>query len=111
MKRTTVLLAALLLASSCSQAAALAPVGGGREALVRFAGNDVLVEGRVSVLRAPACTQDATGVVCTGSTVEGQPIRFAGPPGEPATLVVTVGTQQLYSGSAQDVVDRSGRPS
>jgi hypothetical protein len=109
--KRAVLLAALLLANGCSQAAALAPVGGGREALVRFAGSDVLVERGVPILRAPACTQDAAGVVCTGTTTAGQPIRFEGPPGDPATLVVTVGAQQLYSGSAQDVVDRSGRPS
>lgn len=101
----------LVAASACSQAAALAPVSGGREALVRFAGNDVLVGRGVAILRAPVCTQDTAGVTCTGTTTDGQPIRVQGPPGDPARMVVTVGAATLYDGPVQDVIDRSGRPS
>lgn len=101
----------VVTASGCSQAAALAPVSGGREALVRFAGNDVLVGRGVAILRAPVCIQDTVGVACTGTTTDGQPITVEGPPGDPARMVVTVGATTLYDGPVQDVIDRSGRPS
>lgn len=100
-----------LAASACSQAAALAPVSGGRAALVRFAGNDVLVTKGVAILSAPVCAQDTSGVACTGTALDGQPIRVVCPPGDPARMVVTIGGTTLYDGPVQDVIDGSGRPS
>ena len=111
MRRLLLLVLVMLTASACSQAAALAPVSGGREALVRFAGNDVLVGKGVAILRAPVCTQGPAGVTCTGTTADAQPITVTGPPGDPARMVVTVGATTLYDGPVQDVIDSSGRPS
>ncbi len=101
---------AVALLAGCSQAAAIAPVGGDRQATIRFAGNDVLAEQAVAVLVSPTCTQDASGVTCTGRTVPGETIRFVCPPGNPALLTVTVADRRLYSGPVQDVIDRAGRP-
>ncbi|GAA1871446.1 hypothetical protein GCM10009836_60330 [Pseudonocardia ailaonensis] len=104
------LVAGLMLLAGCSQAAAIAPVSGGREALVRFAGNDVLVAQQVAVLEAPVCAQAGEVVTCSGSTVDGQEIKVAAPAGDPATMTVTVGSRTLYDGPVQAVVDKAGRP-
>lgn len=103
--------AATLTLAACSQVSALAPVGGNREALLRFAGNDVLVSSGVAIRTAPTCTTGQDDVVCTGEAVGGAPIRFSGAAGDPLVLVVTVGDRTLYDGPAQDVVDRAARPS
>ncbi|GAY09038.1 hypothetical protein [Pseudonocardia sp. N23] len=105
------LVVAALALTACSQAAALAPVGGSREALVRFAGNDVLVSSGVAIRTAPVCITGADGVVCTGAAVGGDPIRMTGTPTDPLVLVVTVGGRTLHDGPAQDVVDSAARPS
>jgi len=106
-----VLATATLTLTACSQVSALAPVGGNREALLRFAGNDVLVSHGVAIRTAPVCTTGQDDVVCTGGGVGGDPIRLPGAAGEPLVLVVTVGNRTLYDGPAQDVVDRAARPS
>lgn len=103
--------AAACTLTACSQVSALAPVGGNREALLRFAGNDVLVSQGVAIRTAPTCTTGQDDIVCTGEAVGGTPIRFSGPAGDPLVLVVTVGDRTLYNGPAQDVVDRGARPS
>ena len=105
------LLLVLVAAAGCSQVDALAPVGGGREALVRFAGNDVLVTKGVAIRTAPVCRYDAGAVTCEGSTLDGLPIRVTAPPGDPARMTVTVGSRTLYDGGVQEIVDASGRPS
>ncbi|ODT98965.1 MAG: hypothetical protein ABS81_26685 [Pseudonocardia sp. SCN 72-86] len=110
MKRLLAALLATLALSACSQVAAIAPVGGNREALLRFAGNDVLVAQGVAIRTAPVCTTGQADVVCTGEAVGGDPIRFTGAAGDPLVLVVTVGGRTLYDGPAQDVVDRAARP-
>lgn len=104
-----VLLAAPAL-GACSQVQAIAPVGGDRLALVRFAGNDVLAEQGVAVATYPVCRQDASAVTCTGTTLTGDPIVFSEPAATPLVLTVTVAGRSLYSGSAQAVVDRVSRP-
>ncbi|MCF7552392.1 hypothetical protein [Pseudonocardia sp. WMMC193] len=106
--RPLVVLVALVTAG-CSQVAAVAPVGGTREALVRFAGNDVLVAQGVSILAAPVCTADAGAVTCAGTATDGTAITVSAPADGPMT--VRVGDRVLYDGPVQTVIDEAGRPS
>jgi hypothetical protein len=100
-----------LALAGCSQVAAIAPVGGGRAAEVRFAVNDVLVAEGVDVLTAPVCETSAGGDIdCVGEAVGGADIVATAPAGDPAQLTVSVGPAQLYSGGVQDVLDRAARP-
>ncbi len=109
---TAVALGALVTAalSACSQAAALAPVGGDRLATVRFAANDILVQNRVSVLAAPACTADGVAISCTGSTTDGGAISVSSTADHQDLMTVTVGSATLYNGAIMDVIERAARP-
>lgn len=91
--------------SGCSQIDALAPVGGDTLAEVRFAANDVLVAAGVEMRVAPVCTASATAVTCEGSTVDGTTILVKTTSAEQTTLEVNVGSETLYSGSLQEVLD------
>lgn len=94
----------------CSQIAALAPVGGDALAAVRFAANDVLLDHGVDILVAPVCEDPGDGSLrCQGETVEGEEILVTSPAGNPPTMTVTVGSETLYTGSVQDVLDGAAR--
>lgn len=96
--------------SACSQVSALAPVGGDRLATVRFAANDVLVQNRVPVLAAPACTASGAAISCTGSTTDGVAISVSSTADQQQLMTVTIGSATLYNGPIQDVIDRAARP-
>ncbi|WP_378143803.1 hypothetical protein ACFJGV_10245 [Cnuibacter sp. UC19_7] len=99
-----------LAATGCSQVAAIAPVGGGREAEARFGVDDVLIAEHVDVLTAPVCETDPQGAIrCAGTTTEDAEIVGVVPPGDPAQLSVTVGGETVYSGSLQSVLDDAVR--
>lgn len=108
--RRLLLVAAVLLTAGCSQAAALAPVGGNRLTEVRFAGNDVLVSHEVAVLVAPVCTQTPADVSCRGSTVDGAVVLVRSTSDAPDKVTVSVAGEVLYSGAIQDVLDAAARP-
>jgi len=99
--------AAGLLLAGCSQVAALAPVGGDREAEIRYAAIDVLLDEGVDVLTAPVCGMaDREGqVLCEGETFDGEPILVRSPGDAEDTFTLTVGQRTLYSGSTQDVLE------
>ncbi|MBN9606764.1 MAG: hypothetical protein J0G30_09155 [Actinomycetales bacterium] len=100
-------LAALAL-TGCSQIAAIAPVGGDHLAEVRYAAIDLLLHAQVDVLTAPVCTQSSDDAVsCTGTTVDGATITVDSPADDPTVLTVTVGSEQVYSGSIQDVLEKA----
>lgn len=99
----------VLALSACSQVSALAPVGGDRQASVRFAAIDVLVEGQIAVLVAPTCTASGAAVSCTGSTVDGATISVTSTAEQPDLMTVTVGSATFYDGPIQDVIDRAAR--
>lgn len=104
-------LLALLAVAGCSQAAALAPVGGNRVTDVRFAAGDVLVRQHVELLVAPVCTMAADrAVTCTGTALDGRPITVVSPAADQASMQVSIGTETLYSGGVQEVLDESARP-
>lgn len=108
--RRLLLVAVLLLTAGCSQAAALAPVGGNRLTEARFAGNDVLVSHGVALLVAPVCTQTAADVTCQGSTVDGAVVLIRSTGDAPDRITVSVAGQVLYDGAVQDVLDAAARP-
>ena len=104
-----VLVAGVLLAG-CSQIAAIAPVGGSHLAEVRYAAIDVLVAAEVDILTAPVCAQAPSGEVsCQGETTDGTKIAVDSPADDHTVLTVTVGDDELYSGSIMDVIDKAAR--
>jgi hypothetical protein len=101
-------LGALALAlAGCSQVAAIAPVGGGRVADVRYAANDLLVEAGIEIRTAPVCREADHVVTCAGTTLDGAPIAVESAAGDEDAMTLTVGGDTLYSGSIQDVLDRA----
>lgn len=100
-----------LALAGCSQVSALAPVGGNSLAEVRYGAIDVLLANGVEVLEAPVCSTDADGVVvrCSGSTVPGEAITVVSSTADDAQLEVSVGSETLYSGSLQAVIDEAAR--
>ena len=103
-------MAALLLAG-CSQVQAIAPVGGGRAAEVRYAAIDVLVAAGVPVRTAPVCTEDGQrAVTCAGDTIGGDSIRVDSPGGDPDRVTVRVAGAVLYDGSVAAVLEKALEP-
>jgi hypothetical protein len=105
-----VLAAAVLTLTGCSQVAALAPVGGDRLSIIRFAANDVLEEQGVELLVAPVCTADGRDVTCRGSSLQGAAITVTSSTDDQAEMTVQVGDRTIYAGSVQDVIDAGARP-
>lgn len=104
MKRAALLLLFALMLTGCSQVAAVAPVGGGHQAEVRYAAIDVLLDADVEILVAPVCEADAEVITCAGETVSGEPIVVT----STATDVeVTAGSKVIYSGSITEILDRA----
>lgn len=106
MRRATLLLLALPLLAGCSQVAALAPVGGDDVAQVRFAAIDVLVAEGIDILDAPVCTLDGDAITCAGSTVDGEDITVLSSSADDATITVKVGTDTLYEGSLNELIEK-----
>lgn len=103
--------ALMLTVAGCSQIAAIAPVGGDHLAEVRFATNDLLVQAEVDLLTAPACTTEPDGaIMCEGETLAGEKITVESTAEDPGSLTVSVGTDVLYSGSIQKVLEKSIGP-
>ncbi len=102
-------LAAVL--AGCSQIAAIAPVGGGREAEVRYAAIDVLQGAGIDVRTAPVCVlaDDDREVRCAGETFDGEAIEALSPADAPEAVTVTVGGRTLYSGSILEVLEAAMR--
>ncbi len=99
----TIPFAAFALAA-CSQIDALAPVGGAAITTVRNATYDVLVEKDVDILVAPQCTTVSSGFTCKGTTVDGDAIIEEAGPEAPYELTIAVGTEVIFEGSAQAVL-------
>lgn len=108
--RRLLVVALLLLTTGCSQAAALAPVGGGHLTEVRFAALDLLVQRGVAILVAPVCTDTADDISCRGTTVDGAVVLVRSPAADRTQVTVTVGDEMLYQGPIQDVLDSAARP-
>lgn len=110
-RRLVGLAAAALAAGAlagCSQAAALAPVGGNRMTEVRYATIDVLLDHDVAIATAPVCERASDGAVsCHGTTAAGEDIASAAPAGTTVNLTVRVGAQTLYDGPMWTVLDRA----
>lgn len=105
-----VLLLVGLSLTGCSQVAAIAPVGGNHLAEVRYAAIDVLLDADVEVLTAPVCAQAPSGEVsCQGETVDGTDISVVSPADDQTVVTVTVGDDELYSGSIMKVLDEAAR--
>lgn len=104
-----VALAGLLLAG-CSQIAAIAPVGGNHLTEVRYAAIDVLLDADIEILTAPVCAQAPSGEVsCQGETTDGTDIAVLSPADDQTIVTVTVGDDELYSGSIMKVLDAAAR--
>lgn len=106
-RAAVVLVLAGLCLTGCSQAAALAPVGGDRLAAVRFGTLDALVDAEVGIRSAPTCEQHADGTVsCTGTASDGREIRSISRGSSPDVEII-VGGETVYSGSLTDLLDRA----
>ncbi|MCZ4559858.1 hypothetical protein O4160_03295 [Rhodococcus sp. IEGM 1401] len=102
------LVCAVLVASAgCSQTAALAPVGGAELGDLRYAVNDVLFEKGIEILVAPVCSGTGADIECVGKTTDNETITGSATSDDASTVEVRVGTNVLYSGSVQDVLDRN----
>lgn len=111
MRRIVAPALATLLLAGCSQVAALAPVGGDREAGVRYAAIDLLLDAGIEVMTAPVCDQASDkAVTCAGTTLDGQDIRVVSPADDQARMVLTVGTRTVYDGEIQSVLDEAMQP-
>lgn len=102
------LVAAPLLVG-CSQIDALQPVSGVPLSTVRIAANEVLINEKVAVLTAPACTETPTEFTCIGSTLKGEPIEVKVPNNVTQIMTISVGGKQIFSGPVQDVIEASGQ--
>lgn len=112
MKRLALVALSAALLAGCSQVAAIAPVGGNHLSEVRYAAIDLLVENEIDVLTAPVCATAADKTLaCEGETVDGETITVTSPGDEQNQFTLVVGTETLYSGSVQDVLDDAMRPS
>lgn len=115
MKAGTASLAAVALIASlagCSQVAAIAPVGGARVSEVRYAALDILVAQEVDILEAPTCEMaDDRAVTCTGSTLDGDAIEVSSPADDQATLTISVGGDEVFTGTIQSVLEKAMEPS
>lgn len=126
--RKTLLLSAVVLTAAalggCSQAAQLQPVAGGQISAVRTATNDILVEKGVEVEVAPVCVFEDPLFICRGNTIEGEQIvseakvisEFGATKTEygaytPAdvSLVIKVGTGEIYNGKVENVLVSNGQ--
>ena len=90
--------------SACSQVAALTPVGGGPVTTVRNAVYDILVTEQVDILVAPQCATSEPGITCTGSTLDGQVILAEAEGAAPYALTITIGSEVIFTGNAEDVL-------
>lgn len=99
-----------LLVAGCSQAQALAPVGGNGLAEVRFAAIDVLLAAGEDIAVAPVCTAEPAAITCTGRAGGGEAIAVSSPGSAAQTMTVDVGDRRLYDGPVADVLDAAARP-
>lgn len=106
-RRTILLLSVLVACAGCSQTAALAPVGGAELGDLRYAVNDVLFEKGIEILVAPVCSGTGADIECAGETTDNEAITGLATSDDASTVEVKVGTEVLYSGSVQDVLDRN----
>ncbi|OZC80266.1 hypothetical protein CH274_13645 [Rhodococcus sp. 06-418-5] len=106
-RRTILLLSVLVACAGCSQTAALAPVGGAELGDLRYAVNDVLFEKGIEILVAPVCSGTGADIECAGVTTDNEAITGSATSDDASTVEVKVGTEVLYSGSVQDVLDRN----
>jgi hypothetical protein len=102
-----VLLLGLAALSGCSQAAALAPVGGDRIVAVRVAAINVLLSQGVEFVAAPTCSAgDDSGVTCDGQTEEGLRIKAHSSSASPGELIVAVGEEVVYDDDLDAALER-----
>ncbi|MDI9915662.1 hypothetical protein [Rhodococcus sp. IEGM 1379] len=92
----------------CSQVDALAPVGGAGIADMRYATNEVLLEKNIDILVAPVCSGEGLELRCTGETVNSESITATSTSQDESTFKLVVGTETVYSGDVQTVLDRNG---
>jgi hypothetical protein len=98
------------IAACASQVSGLMPAGGDDLETVRIAAIDVLLEHRYGILEAPTCTEVGDIVSCVGSITDGQVIRVrADMASEPAAMVVTIGSKQVYVGDVQTPLDTAAQ--
>ncbi|KQU57241.1 hypothetical protein ASG84_16710 [Rhodococcus sp. Leaf278] len=105
--RKIFLAAAVVACAGCSQTAALAPVGGAELGNLRYAVNDVLFEKGIDILVAPVCSGTGADIECAGETTDNEAISGSATSDDASTVEIKVGTEVLYSGSVQDVLDRN----
>ncbi|OZF32002.1 hypothetical protein CH294_19695 [Rhodococcus sp. 14-2483-1-1] len=106
-RRKILALSAVMVCAGCSQTAALAPVGGAELGNLRYAVNDVLVEQDIEILVAPVCSGTGADIECAGKTTGNETITGSATSDDASTVEIKVGTNVLYSGSVQDVLDRN----
>ena len=97
--------------SGCSQVESLVPVSGVPEAIVRIAVIDVLLREKVAVLVAPVCTSKGGAITCAGTTMAKEPIAVTSAPKAPFQMTVTVAGREIFTGTAQAVIDEASQVS
>lgn len=102
------LIAIAAVLGGCSQAAALAPVGGDRVVSVRVATIEVLLERLIDVREAPACHQDDDAAVsCTGTTSDGLTVSAAAMRADLDRVIVQIDGDTVYDGSIDAVLEQA----
>lgn len=102
-------LVATVAIAGCSQIDALAPVSGGPLQTVRVGVLNLLVREGVPILVAPVCTEEETQFTCVGSTLDDREIRAEATLTQPYLMSVTIGTEVLYDGDVQSIIDESAQ--
>lgn len=108
MRRLIAGVALVLTLSGCTQVDALAPVGGAGIADMRYATNEVLLENRIDILVAPVCSGEGLELQCIGETVNSETITATSTSKDASTFELVIGTETVYSGDVQTVLERNG---
>lgn len=108
MRRFFATVALMLALGGCSQVDALAPVGGAGIADLRYAANEVLLEKGIDILVAPVCSGEGLELKCTGETMSDETITATSTSEDESTFDLVVGTETIYSGEVQSVLERNG---
>lgn len=114
MKRLVVIAVGLTAAlAGCgnldTQISTLKPVAGDAVTELNIAAIDVLLAHEVQVLVAPVCRFEAETYTCAGTAAGNEPISVTASGSAPETFTVKVGSETVYDGSIDAVIERAGR--
>jgi len=93
--------------AGCTQISALKQVSGVPMTSLTIAANDVLVEKKIAILKAPVCQLANAVYTCAGTTVTKEPIEVTAPDTEKLVMTVKVNNAVIFTGAVQEVIDKA----